>query len=463
MSTMDAQLLELARTADPTVLGRRIREARISKGLNQSQVAGDEMSTGYVSRIESGTRRPDPELLAVISERVGVAVVELVTGTTPALGAELKLRLDWAELSLKTGDAVGALRQVDQILATLPDSSQADLRRAALRLKAGALETTSDSLDDAIMMLEDLTAAGPLDLDWLADMGSLSRCLRNSGDLTRGIEVGEQALARVAGLELDGGDEAVSLAMSVAASYFERGDTGVAVRMIRRTTTTAELLGSPESRAKVYWNASIVESRSGDAEAALLLARKALNLLESVDDFRNLARLRSQLGLLALRADEPDAAEALTHLKRAEIELKQTDANAYDLAANRLHQAEAQFLLGHTDEARSDARAAKAAGAEGAPLVVAQACVILGRIAISEDQEADAQQAYQEAALHLTSAGADKAAAQLWFELGTLLEDAADTIGALNAYRRAGASSGLRTADRSTRTAASRAGQSSRR
>src|SRR5207302_2015540 len=47
------------RESDLNELGKRIRERRLACGLTQGQVAGEDISIAYVSRIEAGTRRPD--------------------------------------------------------------------------------------------------------------------------------------------------------------------------------------------------------------------------------------------------------------------------------------------------------------------------------------------------------------------------------------------------------------------
>jgi hypothetical protein len=55
----------------------------------------------------------------------------------------------------------------------------------------------------------------------------------------------------------------------------------------------------------------------------------------------------------------------------------------------------------------------------------------------------DARVAYLDAVHALSGAGADRNAAQLWFELADLLEEAGDLDGAREAYRSAAATSGL--------------------
>ena len=52
--------------------------------------------------------------------------------------------------------------------------------------------------------------------------------------------------------------------------------------------------------------------------------------------------------------------------------------------------------------------------------------------------------AYRRAVFLLTSVGADRDAAQLWFELADLFEDAGDIEASRDAYRSAAAASGLR-------------------
>jgi hypothetical protein len=69
MADMDPNLAELSRSIDPAILGRRLRNARVAAGLTQTQAAGGDASTAYISRIEAGQRRPDLKLLARLADR----------------------------------------------------------------------------------------------------------------------------------------------------------------------------------------------------------------------------------------------------------------------------------------------------------------------------------------------------------------------------------------------------------
>jgi len=447
MADMDTKLAELSKSIDPAILGRRLRNARVAAGLTQTEAAGGDASTAYISRIEAGQRRPDLKLLGALADRLGTTVEELLVGITRDKRAELELELDYAELSLASGSAAEALTRTGAILAELTGSDAtmpngAALDRPARFVRAFALEATGE-LDDAILALEELTAEPPADLDWLRGLIALSRCYREAGDLGMAIEVGERATETIREQGLDGVGESVQLTLTVAAAYFERGDIGHAVRLCRQAIRDAEKLDSATARGSAYWNSSIMASRRGDVREALALARKAILLFEQEEDARNLARLRTELAILQLRLDPPEAAEAKQNLERATLELDWSSASPMDKAENQLALARANLLLGDSFTASAQAAASYDIAFGQAPLSAADALVLQGQIAASESRPADAVASYKEAILLLSGVGADRRAAELWFELGGLLQDVQQPEAALDAFRRAAASTGL--------------------
>ena len=439
---MRDDLLSLARSIDPAVLGSRVRTTRLRLGLTQAQVAGDDVSVGYVSRIESGQRRPDPHLLATIAGRLGVSVDELLVGMAPDRVLQLRVELDHAELALATGSPAGALEAVDRILAEPEIEEVPDLEREASYLRAAALEATGD-VQAAIILLEDLAGEGRGDLAWINGMTALSRCYRESGELGRAIQVGESAASYIEDNGLAGLDEAVRLSLTVSAAYMERGDVGYAARLCQRVIDRAEQLASPVAKASAYWNLSIAESKRGRAAVAVDLAGRALSILSADDEGRNVARLRTQVAILQLRLDPPAVVEALELLLRAEREMTITGAGPGDLADNHLAQARARFLLGDVEVAAQLASATVIDARTSTPVVAAEALALLGQLSAQAGDVPQARDHYQQAVLLLSGVGADRSAAQLWFELAHLLEGIGEPASALDAYRRAGAASGL--------------------
>ena len=89
---MDARQADLLRKIDPAELGHRLRAARVAKGMTQTDLAGADVSVGYVSRIESGHRRPNLQVLTDLCVRLGTPVEQLLMGVAPQELEQIKLQ-----------------------------------------------------------------------------------------------------------------------------------------------------------------------------------------------------------------------------------------------------------------------------------------------------------------------------------------------------------------------------------
>jgi len=441
---MDARHADLLKECDPTELGRRLRAVRLAKGMTQADVAGGAMSVAYLSRMETGQRRPTARVLVEIAHRLDTPVEELLGETMPREMDEIRLTLDYAELSLESGESHEALTHVREALERLESSPAAALNERARFLNARAHEALGRT-DEALDELESMVGGGGVSGLMRVKAGiALSRVYRESGDLGRAIETGERILAELAESGLDSCDEAVQLAVTIAAAYFERGDSGHAVRICRAAIAKAEALGSPTARASAYWNASAMQARRGDILNAAPLAERALALLSEGQDTRNLARLRGELGHLQLALDPPDVEQAQQNLQKAAEDLAWSSAAPADRAWTQLGLARARFLAGDLAGSRGLTVQVREISDGNAPLAEAEARALEGQTYAAEDNMAKAAQAYQEAVLVLSAIGADRGAAQLWFDLADLLEQVGQAEAARDAYKRAAASTGLR-------------------
>jgi len=439
---MDAQQAELLKRIDPAELGGRLRAARVAKGLTQSQLAGPGLSVGYVSRMESGDRRPSGKVLAELASRLGVPPEQLLGGMAPREVDEIRLALDYVELSLESGEPQEAETRVREVLERVP-AAEDDLAERARYLHARALEAQGRT-DDAILELEELVAGRATGLTRVKAGIALSRVYRQCGDLGRAIDTGEQILAHLEETGLASCDEAVQLAVTVAAGYFERGDSDHAVRICRTAIVKAEALGSPTARASAYWNASVMQAERGQVREAVSLAEQALSLLGEGRESRNLARLRAQLGRMQLSLDPPELAAARENLELAMQQLAWSSATPAELALTELDLARADFLAGDLASARVLIAKVQAASEGHAPILAAEAKALEGQVLAAEGDTAAAAAAYQQSVHLLTAIGADRGAAQLWFDLAALLEAVGQGDEAREAYRRAASSTGLR-------------------
>lgn len=439
MDVADVKLLQEIRTVE---LGERLRAARMAKGWTQSDLAGDLVSVGYVSRLESGQRRPNPEVLEQLASRLGLPVEELLRGPGARERDEIRLGLDYAELALEHGEHVEAEVRARTARDRAQATAQWDLADRGRYLISRALEAQG-SIDNAILELEPLVEAREGGILRINAAIALSRCYRESGDLGLAIDTAQQVLTELSGTPLEGVDEAVQLAVTLAAAYYERGDTGQAMRTCTRAIDQAERIASPVARASAYWNASLMVSESGSDADAIPLAERALALLAEGKDGRNLARLRTELADMQLRVDPPEVEAAHRNLELAYRELQLSSAGAVDFARNKLSQARAMLLEGDYEQARQLSIEVHAEVHERAPLIAADAKTVEGQAWGAGGRMSAAANAYREAVLLLTGVGADRGAAQLWFELASLLESVGELDAARDAYRSAAASTGL--------------------
>jgi len=349
-------------------------------------------------------------------------------------------RTRYAELALRSGEADDAASQLEQLRERASDLGALTHQVAYL---LGLAREAQGRLDAAALLLEDVVTS-EVGVASLQAAIALCRCYRDAGDLARSIEIGESASQRAGAEGLVGTDDELRLTLTLVAAYFERGDVVYASQLCQRAIARADTEQSSPARAAAYWNASVIASERGQSREALRMADRALALLSEGDDRRNIARLKLQYGAILLVQDDPDLPSALDHLEQARVELASTDASAADIARCDVELARALFLLGDFDEATSRASGALTGLGPTAPLVAAEGNVVLGRVAAARGDMAEAHHRYRRAVGLLTAAQADREVAQLWYQLGGLLEQAGDDGGARDAFRSAAASMGLR-------------------
>ena len=349
MCPMSPELAHQLTALDPAVLGARIKAARVAAGLTQPELAGQEASVAYVSRIESGQRRPGTELLEALAAKLGVTLEYLAHGEGWQDASRLELQLDHAELSLAGGEGDNALALAREALGS-----------PGLQAVPGGVDSRPLPRGEALNRLGDpaavpafQAAAGRRDrLGHPAQGRHFAVSIwREAGQFERAIAVRTDP-ARPARRDALGTEEGIRLAVTLAAALFFSGRTEEAAELCDRAITESERLSSPVARASAYWNASYFRSESGDVAGALPLAKRALHLLENTERMRDVGSLRTQLSAIMLRTDPPRLEEAREQLRLADLELEWSQANPGERARNQLVNAQALLLDGDADGAR---------------------------------------------------------------------------------------------------------------
>lgn len=447
---MNSRWVELSRSIDPVVLGKRLRLARLGAGLTQEAVVSGAVSAAYLSRIEAGQRRPEFALLTRMADRIGVPLEDLLNDPVDEDAQRLRVAIDHAELQLVSGDPDSALRTITQVLAETAELDLPDIASAAAFVRARALEGVGD-YNEAILAFEDLTAEASVDPAWLKAAIALCRCYRQAGDAAASIEFGERASTTARELGLEGSTEAIQLSVTTAWAYATLGDNDRALRMCLRALETADRHGSSAvARGSAYWNASIIQARRGKFAAAADFSGKALAIFEEADDMRALAALRSEVADLHLSMDPPNPAAALEMLDRAEREMDWSASSVSGRASLLVTRARAHLMAGDTVGASEALDRAQAELPAADVVVRAYAASLAGQVAAAEGRMDAAALAYREAVRLLSELGADQRVSRLWYELGDLLAEAGDDQAAVAAFRSGAVAAGALPARRAT-------------
>jgi tetratricopeptide (TPR) repeat protein len=437
---MSPQLAHELTVLDPAVLGARIKATRLSAGLTQPELAGPDSSVAYLSRIESGQRRPSADLLRALAARLGVTLEFLVYGDGWEDAGRLELQLDHAELSLAGGEGEAALSLARETLDSPGVDAVAGGRIRARYVEAAALDVLGDpSAVPAFQALLNDSADSTIRLKAAT---ALCRIWREQGQFERAIACAQSQLS-VLPDDVLGTEDGIRLSVTLAAALFVAGRTVEAAELCDRAISESERLSSPVARASAYWNASMIRAESGEIPEALAMAKRALHLLENTERVRDIGRLRTQVVAIMLQANPPRLEDAQEQLRVADAELDWSATSPADRARHDFVNAQALYMAGDPVTAQQRALAMLETCEGTLPMLAVDALTLLGQIAWSCGEREEAHDWYRRAIATLTGVGADREAAQVWFEIGTLTAEAGLVAESADAFRRAAVSTGL--------------------
>ncbi|MDH6226002.1 MULTISPECIES: helix-turn-helix domain-containing protein [Streptomyces] len=338
--------------------GRRLRQLRTERGLSQSALAGDGMSTGYLSRLESGARRPTKRAVDYLADRLGVE---------PGMFEEPSKKSFLQVLTIAaSADGERHSEELEELSGLLDESGAEDpvLRWhgiwlvAQRRLQQGRHEEAGRSLEEAVRIADDLDIA---ELRCRART-QLARCLRSLGDVSHALTLAEQAyrMGREADLPPQEVGPALLALISCEAEAGRLPDARAhSDELLEVVGDRADALG-----AEALWASATVRVRQGDYEGAQTLLGRALDRLTSTENLLLWVRLRLAAASLSLQSRPPlaeRAAELLAEVEPA-VSLVGTAVSRQELATLKAHLAHHQ---GRPDEARAIIRAM-----DGEPLLI---------------------------------------------------------------------------------------------
>ena len=131
------------------MIGTRLRQIRVARGMTQAELASPRYTHAYVSAIEAGRRQPSTKAIEHFAARLGVDPDELTTGRSPDREARLRLRLQEAMVDL----SAGRLQEAEKASRSIAREAKA-LRLAGLQAMAeetrGLLLERQDRVEEAL-------------------------------------------------------------------------------------------------------------------------------------------------------------------------------------------------------------------------------------------------------------------------------------------------------------------------
>ncbi|MCF3103076.1 helix-turn-helix domain-containing protein [Streptomyces roseoverticillatus] len=395
--------------------GQRLKELRRMRGLSQAALVGDGISTGYLSRLESGARPPTERVVTYLAKRLDV---DLSAFDVPPSGTSLAQALSIAA-SAECEEAMDAL--LDCLDRT--DCSDPLLRWQALWLVTRRWNKLGDKAQELVCLEELSQIADELGLPELRCRAwvSLARCLRSTGDVNRAIKVASRAVHIAKESRLSVSDTGAAL-MALVSAEAEEGRLSEARAHVDELV---ELIGdrSGTLKAEALWSAATVRFRQGDQQAAKEHLDRAIDGLDSYSDLTLWIRLRLAAASLSLQSAPPQTAIAAERLKEAQsaIVFACTPLLAQELLTLKAH-------LAFEEERFADARGLLEELQQDELLLAYRDRIRLGvldgRLLIAEGQLKNGLQQLKELGEEARTACNVDLAAEIWRILAETLENA---------------------------------------
>lgn len=359
--------LRLMAPRKPKTLGERIRHLRLEKGMTLVALAGDAMSEGYISLLESGQRTPSDKALQHIAGQLGVDAEELRTGKPAGLGIHFELDLQSVRRDVDRGAIDAAKALLDKIDKIAKNARGNNLKRITAKCQElrGLIAERLDGPSVALpyyKQAEDLWRDEPLHLRFAAVIG-IARCTHQAGnpalaihmldgyanDLKRSENPDPHALMQAytalvypcfsAGLpekaseaaraalaleaRVDKPEDIACMHLTVARSLLHDGEHSEALSSIRKAEQIYLAGGWRNQVAKAQIAEALVLSKKEDFEGAKTKLEESLQLLKESPHRLDEALALNELGYVCRKLD--DIHGALTFLERARPLLEDID------------------------------------------------------------------------------------------------------------------------------------------
>jgi tetratricopeptide (TPR) repeat protein len=423
----------------PATLGQRLRQARMARGLTQSELANSRFSKQYVSQLERDRLRPTDATLRWLAERLGVDASYLATGVDGRQRERVESAVSRAEAAVEAHDYAAAIGLLAEVKGSPAAASADELELRALlaeswaRMYIGEMREALPLLARAREIVEDPVFS---DVDRAEVLFRLGCCRYRLTSVSTALALFTESLelAERSGIPCDRLRSRIFGWRSRC--YRRQRDWEAAREDVERALELAEALDDLRATADAHFLGALVAERRGQWVAARTFAEKAKALYEQIDDRANTGKLLTTLGVLTFLLGKPD--ESILLFKQAFAVALEVGSDA-DAAQAVSSLAQVHLRTGQVELAEEQARHALELLGDRVDFIdeIGNAQLVLGRSLLEQgrlDQAAGLFRA-AEASFDQLSSASHKAAA--WTAQAELAVERGDKEAAITLYQRA--------------------------
>ncbi len=286
----------------PATLGERVRVARREKEMSQAELAGSELTKGFISQLENGLVRPSIRSLQVIANRLGKSL-DYFLGDEPL---SLQKRAEFFQLAAQ---AAFEQREWKELATIAEDALRLELNvkqraqfvrwQAQSRIGQGDTEGAFAAAEEVLRTIEE--EADAQTVAWV--MLVQAQGYANLGQTAAAAQVLERALAIVDRHEVLDVSLRTRLLISLGTAYRRLNRTTRAVQLYESALALANRAADLHAVGRAFMGVAVTMYDSGELDGAIANYRRALELFRRIADqefeltaLHSLAAVRQQQG-----------------------------------------------------------------------------------------------------------------------------------------------------------------------
>jgi tetratricopeptide (TPR) repeat protein len=267
----------------PVTLGERVRAARRELGMSQAQLAGEELTKGFISQVEAGLVRPSLRSLQIIASRLGRSL-DYFIGDESLAGAKRRMfhRLA-AQAAVERRDWPTVRQEATASLAQQPPGPE----RATLLRFLAAADTAEGKREQAFERLAEAMAL----VDANSDATELAHLLHargvlyvEHGQLAAGAESLERARDLMEQHEITDPRLRARTLVHLGTVYRRLHRTAKALATYELALAVASRSSELRLAAQSYMGVAVALYDAGELDGAIANYQRALGLFERVSD-----------------------------------------------------------------------------------------------------------------------------------------------------------------------------------